>query len=241
MTRCPGPTIASSFSRDVVRGPERQPDRRRIGQGVTRNAVIGKVHRLDLSGRAPRSAPPQPQAARKTMSRTLPARNSGIRSMPAPATRAQAAVPAAAQAEADARGPEPEPIRLVEVPRAAALQHPASLSDKTCKWPIGDPTQRGFLLLRHSPREKVALLRISRPDRLSAAAGPAPPCARLDRCRRWFRHRQLDGEGAPAADLGGDCQAPAMPVEDVLDDRQPQARSRPATGSPGRSPGRTAR
>ena len=39
----------------------------RLGMGVTRNAVIGKVHRLNLSGRAqqPRStaAPGTPQAA----------------------------------------------------------------------------------------------------------------------------------------------------------------------------------
>ena len=38
----------------------------RIGQGVTRNAVIGKVHRLGLSGRVAKVRPPQPKPARAT-------------------------------------------------------------------------------------------------------------------------------------------------------------------------------
>src|SRR4249920_3085398 len=45
--------------------------------GVTRNAVIGKVHRLNLSGRAkPASSPARPRKARPT----TPHRPSGARS-----------------------------------------------------------------------------------------------------------------------------------------------------------------
>jgi GcrA cell cycle regulator len=33
-----------------------------MGEGVTRNAIIGKVHRLKLSGRATPSRPPRPRA-----------------------------------------------------------------------------------------------------------------------------------------------------------------------------------
>ena len=37
----------------------------RLGAGVTRNAVIGKVHRLNLSGRVQQQRSAQPRAPRK--------------------------------------------------------------------------------------------------------------------------------------------------------------------------------
>jgi GcrA cell cycle regulator len=48
--------------------------------------------------------------------------------------------------------PEPKPLRLVELPRdgRVTILH---LSDKTCKWPIGDPGAEDFCFCGHKPRE----------------------------------------------------------------------------------------
>ncbi len=98
--------------------------------GVTRNAVIGKVHRLGLSGRA---APSQP--ARPVFKAPRPAR---------PATtqtprriEAQAASPATATAAA----PAPLPVVYLEEPGSATV---LTLGAHMCKWPIGDPSTDGF-------------------------------------------------------------------------------------------------
>src|SRR4051794_21506942 len=50
----------------------------RIGQGVTRNAVIGKVHRLGLSGRVAKVRSPQPKPPRKIYEPNLAARERGL-------------------------------------------------------------------------------------------------------------------------------------------------------------------
>src|ERR1700712_3006278 len=56
-----------------------------LGEGVTRNAVIGKVHRLKLSGRA-KPASAAPRAARATRSR------SGQRRVASPSSSPRAAL-----------------------------------------------------------------------------------------------------------------------------------------------------
>ena len=89
--------------------------------GVTRNAVIGKVHRLGLSGRATPSAPCRliPRAAR-------PARIPRAR----PPRRAVHAV-----------APRPAHRLVEEAPGTATA---LSLGAHMCKWPIGDPRQESF-------------------------------------------------------------------------------------------------
>ena len=105
--------------------------------GVTRNAVIGKVHRLGLSGRAkaPSSSVPRP---RKPRAPTQFAR-------PRPATRGNTALAhhplAFLEAEAEL---EPQPELLDNVipigQRCSILQ----LTEATCHWPIGDPGASDF-------------------------------------------------------------------------------------------------
>ncbi|MFN3656700.1 MAG: GcrA family cell cycle regulator [Pseudolabrys sp.] len=95
--------------------------------GITRNAVIGKVHRLGLSGRAksPSSAAPRPRKAR----------SSGMLRVSRPAMRGNTALAYEYEVE-----PEPE---LVEIPmeqRKTLLQ----LNEHTCRWPIGDPGSGDF-------------------------------------------------------------------------------------------------
>jgi GcrA cell cycle regulator len=90
--------------------------------GVTRNAVIGKVHRLGLSGRA---APSQP--SRTTFKAPRPPRPV---SLPAP-RRVEAHAPVSA----------PRPIMLDEAPGTATV---LTLQAHMCKWPIGDPSADSF-------------------------------------------------------------------------------------------------
>jgi GcrA cell cycle regulator len=88
--------------------------------GVTRNAVIGKVHRLGLSGRA---APSKPSRGPREMS---PRRVSTVRT---PARRPPP--PATVVPQAPAEGP-------------GLVSNLVKLSAHVCKWPIGDPKGTGF-------------------------------------------------------------------------------------------------
>ena len=106
--------------------------------GVSRNAVIGKVHRLKLSGRgratasAPRakkaSAGPAKTATRPT--RTITA------SIGATALQVQFdAEPVARQVL--------RPVQDVVVPISRRLEL-TQLTERTCKWPNGDPLAEDF-------------------------------------------------------------------------------------------------
>jgi len=90
--------------------------------GVTRNAVIGKVHRLGLSGRA---APSQP--SRSTFK--------------APRAPRPVSVPQPRRLEAHAPAPAPRPILIDEAPGTATV---LTLGAHMCKWPIGDPSADSF-------------------------------------------------------------------------------------------------
>ena len=94
--------------------------------GVTRNAVIGKVHRLGLSGRA---APSQP--ARTVFKAPRPQRPAAA----APAPRRPIEVSHAPVVQ------QPRPIAYVEEPGSATV---LTLGAHMCKWPIGDPSTDGF-------------------------------------------------------------------------------------------------
>ena len=134
--------------------------------GVTRNAVIGKVHRLGLSNRVggghdEEEAAPAPAAAAKPE----PAPR------PDPAPRVEASRPAApAGAAAPASNVTPLPVRKAIIPAGQPLPPQPSLNEispealasvrevekrakkltlmelteRTCKWPIGDPATDDF-------------------------------------------------------------------------------------------------
>jgi GcrA cell cycle regulator len=144
--------------------------------GVTRNAVIGKVHRLGLSNRVggkdedddtPLATPAPAPAAAATAARPEPA---APRPEPA-APRAEpprAAVPPAAAAPAS--NVMPLPVRKAIIPAGQPLPPQPSLNEispealasvrevekrakrltlmelteRTCKWPIGDPATDDF-------------------------------------------------------------------------------------------------
>lgn len=121
--------------------------------GVTRNAVIGKVHRLGLSGRA-KSAPAAVARIRKPVaSAPRPAASIGggvsrQQQQPVYASRGNAALAAAPVMEArQAPTPAPRavPMQLVETtPFACESVTIMELKENMCRWPLGDPSQADF-------------------------------------------------------------------------------------------------
>jgi GcrA cell cycle regulator len=112
--------------------------------GVSRNAVIGKVHRLKLSSRGRATAAPARQKKVATGA-TPSAKPAVVRSTTV--TRTVATVGATAlQAQFEA---EPvathvyRPVEDVVVPISRNLQL-VELNERTCKWPNGDPLSEDF-------------------------------------------------------------------------------------------------
>ncbi len=99
--------------------------------GVTRNAVIGKVHRLGLSGRATPSQPTRTVFKAPRPPRPL---------MAAPQTHRRPSEPRAHGPEAAIRA-EPRALPRVEQPGTATV---LTLGAHMCKWPIGDPATDAF-------------------------------------------------------------------------------------------------
>jgi len=107
--------------------------------GVTRNAVIGKVHRLGLSGRAkPTSTARKPKVSRAASSGF----NAGRKNPRALAGRANAT---------NARPARPL-IEDIPVPVSKKLDL-VELTEKTCRWPHGDPSTDDFHFCGNTPKE----------------------------------------------------------------------------------------
>jgi GcrA cell cycle regulator len=111
--------------------------------GVSRNAVIGKVHRLKLSSRGRATASParqkktqQASSSVKSASRAASVSRSMTTSIGATALQAQFdAEPVARQML--------RPVVNVVVPISRRLQL-IQLNERTCKWPNGDPLTEDF-------------------------------------------------------------------------------------------------
>ena len=124
--------------------------------GITRNAVIGKVHRLGLSGRAKStsSAAPRPRKVRSA-SHMLRIGRASI--------RGNTALAHAYDIEAEA---EPELIdNIIPIGQRRTL---LELNEQTCRWPVGDPGSQRIFLLRRQYHSRPALLRLSLAGGLSA-------------------------------------------------------------------------
>jgi len=122
----------------------------RLGQGVTRNAVIGKVHRLNLAGRAQPQRAPTPRSP-KVREPSAPGRPRSPLTLPTAGS--SALKPIMRTAPLAAPLPEPKPLRLVDNDRGDGRITILQLSDKTCKWPSGDPGSEDFCFCGHKPRE----------------------------------------------------------------------------------------
>lgn len=93
--------------------------------GVTRNAVIGKVHRLGLGARV---VPSRPVRVRKTMAPTPPPAPETPVSPPVAPQTAKREEPKLPKAKRKPR--KAEPMRRVEI---------TELARNECRWPVNDP------------------------------------------------------------------------------------------------------
>ena len=121
-----------------------------LGGGLTRNAVIGKVHRLGLAGRGkpPASGPTdEPHAA--AVGAPAP-RRMAPRSVQMSAAPAASAMPrmqgntalALSQAQPETMRPAMAPEDVV-IPLSLRVTI-VELRETMCKWPLGDPSSNDF-------------------------------------------------------------------------------------------------
>lgn len=116
-----------------------------LGGGVTRSAVIAKIHRMgcqELGGKRTRhgegrsngaAKPPRPKKRRQNMTFT----QRGVSSPPGKALDEMARV----EAERIAATPPSERLRLLD------------LTNEHCRFPIGDPQDEGFFFCGAKPKE----------------------------------------------------------------------------------------
>ena len=121
----------------------------KLGDGITRNAVIGKLHRLGLSGRGSPTRVSRPRTRR-------PRKPSAPRKVSARNSTNGAATPPPARANVSARAttrPEiiPEPILLQNIPHSERIGI-LDLTEKTCRWPLGDPGTEDFCFCAKTPQ-----------------------------------------------------------------------------------------
>ncbi|WP_375691963.1 GcrA family cell cycle regulator [Pseudooceanicola sp. LIPI14-2-Ac024] len=129
--------------------------------GVTRNAVIGKVHRLGLSNRSGGAAPaaPAPKVEAKAKPTVKPApKREPAAAKPAAAEEpepvAAAATPARKQIIPAGQPLPPQPsaneispealAKVSEIEKKAKRLTLMELTERTCKWPVGDPATEDF-------------------------------------------------------------------------------------------------
>lgn len=133
-----------------------------LGEGVTRNAVIGKVHRLGLSNRtsagvAPESGakpdakseakPRAPRAKAAKPAREAPAKAAEAEPKPAAAPARKQIIPAGQPLppQPSANEISPEALAKVsEIEKKARRLTLMELTERTCKWPVGDPATDDF-------------------------------------------------------------------------------------------------
>jgi GcrA cell cycle regulator len=132
--------------------------------GVTRNAVIGKVHRLGLSNRVAGGKDEDEADTPIMAAKPEPKADPAPRAEPAPRSAPQAAAPAAPTnvtplpirkaiipagqplpPQPSANEISPEALASVrEVEKRARRLTLMELTERTCKWPIGDPATDDF-------------------------------------------------------------------------------------------------
>ena len=111
----------------------------KLGEGITRNSVISKVHRLGLAGKKPQTTrgmkinyPAERASARRVIDPLAAARRAEKQRQLSAAREREAA-----RIEAERIGPD------TPLPKSRMIQI-AELSHTVCHWPIGDPREPGF-------------------------------------------------------------------------------------------------
>ena len=121
--------------------------------GVTRNAVIGKVHRLGLSNRASSGSKaettqkvdkkPEKVASKKPEAATKEPEPKPAMQSPARRQIIAAGRPLPPQPSANEISPEAL-ARVSEIEKKAKRISLLELTERTCKWPVGDPATPDF-------------------------------------------------------------------------------------------------
>jgi GcrA cell cycle regulator len=112
--------------------------------GVSRNAVIGKVHRLSLPGRAKAGGTAASARAPKRNTAAPRAPNYASHVATRTVTRQQGATMLKEEIEVDTMEVmEYRPASNVVVPISRRLGL-TELTERTCKWPVGDPLKEDF-------------------------------------------------------------------------------------------------
>jgi GcrA cell cycle regulator len=121
-----------------------------LGEGLSRNAVIGKAHRLGLASR------PSPLKTADGKATPRAPRPASAAPEPAPAAQAQPVAPAdpvsppapAPAAPLSAAAPAPSPLPTAAARPSARPKGTRvtllDLNDRICKWPIGHPDEPDF-------------------------------------------------------------------------------------------------
>jgi GcrA cell cycle regulator len=113
-----------------------------LGDGLTRNAVIGKVHRLGLAGRAksPAAAAAAPRVAPVSQSVRPAAHARPVATAAAAAGRmVRGATALAIQSYTMTAAQPREATESVVLPMSVRVTI-VDLKESMCRWPLGDPT-----------------------------------------------------------------------------------------------------
>ncbi|MFN7176737.1 MAG: GcrA family cell cycle regulator [Thermaurantiacus sp.] len=152
-----------------------------LGEGLTRNAVIGKAHRLGL---ASRPSPVKASARSADPKAALPPERP---SQPAEAAAAASAEVSRVTEPAPAPATPSAPAPKVAKPRSRVSGKPSrvtllDLNDRICKWPIGHPDEADFHFCGKPVvpgfpycGEHCALAYQAQQPRRDRPAGPMPP------------------------------------------------------------------
>ncbi len=140
--------------------------------GVTRNAVIGKVHRLGLSNRASstnktianekpmlKSATKEPNAKATVEARAETARTKEPEIITSPLISKNAPIPMRRPIIKAGQPLPPQPsaneisaealANVKEIEKSARRLQLMELTERTCKWPVGDPATDNFWFCGH--------------------------------------------------------------------------------------------
>jgi GcrA cell cycle regulator len=104
-----------------------------LGPGITRNAVIGKIHRLGLAERAKTAAAPRPRAPRAPRAPSQPRANGHV-------VHGNVALAFAPHTQPIARVQPEEEVVIPMSERVTLME----LRESMCRWPMGDPTTPEF-------------------------------------------------------------------------------------------------
>jgi len=154
-----------------------------LGGGVTRNAVIGKAHRLKLSVSAAPSSRQMPDAPSKTPGVVMTSitkiskKRAMLRSALPPVTQQ----PSETLARVLAREPIKRPIDMIKRTEGIPV---TKAGERHCRWPIGDPRSPDFRFCGCETHEglpycidhaRIAYQTVSRKARANANADAVVP------------------------------------------------------------------